>query len=86
MIEIAIFLMIPFLVYLGETNAIYLEDTALEKAYTYSFGLLIICVLLLVFFKPMSNQFHSTRNQIYINNFEVLTRGKKESLPFDYVQ
>ena len=46
MIEIAIFMMIPFLVYLGETNTIYMEDTALEKAYTYSFGLLIICVLL----------------------------------------
>ena len=45
-IEIAIFLMIPFLIYLGETDAIYLADTALEKAYTYSFGLLIICVLL----------------------------------------
>jgi len=45
-IEIAIFLMIPFLIYFGETDAIYLADTALEKAYTYSFGLLIICVLL----------------------------------------
>jgi len=46
LIEISIFLMIPFLVYLGETHAIYLADTALEKAYTYSFALLIICVLL----------------------------------------
>lgn len=45
-IEISIFLMIPFLVYLGETDVIYLTDTALEKAYTYSFGLLIVCVLL----------------------------------------
>jgi UDP-GlcNAc:undecaprenyl-phosphate GlcNAc-1-phosphate transferase len=45
-IEISIFLMIPFLVYLGETDVIYLVDTALEKAYTYSFGLLIVCVLL----------------------------------------
>ena len=45
-IEISIFLMIPFLIYLGETQAIYLAHTALEKAYTYSFGLLIICVLL----------------------------------------
>jgi UDP-GlcNAc:undecaprenyl-phosphate GlcNAc-1-phosphate transferase len=45
-IEIAVFLMIPFLVYLGETDVIYLAGTALEKAYTYSFGLLIICVLM----------------------------------------
>ncbi len=45
-IEVSIFLMIPFLIYLGETNVIYLADTALEKAYTYSFGILIVFVLL----------------------------------------
>jgi UDP-GlcNAc:undecaprenyl-phosphate GlcNAc-1-phosphate transferase len=45
-IEVSIFLMIPFLIYLGQSDAIYLANTALEKAYTYSFGLLIICVLL----------------------------------------
>ena len=38
--------MIPFLIYLAETDAIYLADTALEKAYTYSFGMLIVFVLL----------------------------------------
>jgi UDP-GlcNAc:undecaprenyl-phosphate GlcNAc-1-phosphate transferase len=45
-IEVSIFLMIPFLIYLGETDAIYLADTVLEKAYTFSFGLLIVFVLL----------------------------------------
>ena len=45
-IEVSIFLMIHFLIYLGETDAIYLADTALEKAYTYSFGMLIVFVLL----------------------------------------
>lgn len=45
-IEVSIFLIIPFLIYLGETDVIYLADTALEKAYTFSFGLLIVFVLL----------------------------------------
>jgi UDP-GlcNAc:undecaprenyl-phosphate GlcNAc-1-phosphate transferase len=44
--EIAIFLMIPFLIYLSETDVVYLTDTVLEKAYTFSFGLLILFVLL----------------------------------------
>ena len=45
-IEISIFLMIPFLVYLGETDVIYLTDTILKKAYTFSFAILICFVLL----------------------------------------
>ena len=45
-IEASIFLIIPFLIYLGESDIIYLAHTALEKAYTLSFGLLIIFVLL----------------------------------------
>jgi len=45
-IEVSIFLMIPFLIYLCETDVIYLADTVLEKAYTFSFGLLIVFVLL----------------------------------------
>jgi UDP-GlcNAc:undecaprenyl-phosphate GlcNAc-1-phosphate transferase len=45
-IEIAIFLMIPFLIYLSQTDVIYLMDTVLEKAYTFSFGLLTVFVLL----------------------------------------
>jgi UDP-GlcNAc:undecaprenyl-phosphate GlcNAc-1-phosphate transferase len=45
-IEVSIFLIIPFLIYLAETDVIYLANTALEKVYTLSFGLLIIFVLL----------------------------------------
>ena len=45
-IEVAIFLMIPFLIYLCERDVIYLADTILEKAYSFSFGLLIVFVLL----------------------------------------
>ncbi len=46
LIEVSIFLMIPFLIYLCETDVIYLAHTVLEKAYTFSFGLLIVFVLL----------------------------------------
>jgi UDP-GlcNAc:undecaprenyl-phosphate GlcNAc-1-phosphate transferase len=45
-IEIAIFLMIPFLVYLGQTNVHYLRGTFLVKTYDFSYGILIIFVLL----------------------------------------
>ena len=45
-IEVAIFLMIPFLVYLGQTNVYYLRDTFLIKTYNFSYGILIIFVLL----------------------------------------
>ena len=45
-IEIAIFLMIPFLVYLSETNVHYLRNTFLLRAYTFSFGALVVFVLL----------------------------------------
>jgi UDP-GlcNAc:undecaprenyl-phosphate GlcNAc-1-phosphate transferase len=44
--EIAIFLMIPFLVYLGQTSVYYLRETFLIKTYNYSYGILIIFVLL----------------------------------------
>ena len=44
--EISIFLMIPFLVYLGQTNVHYLRDTFLIKTYNFSYGILIIFVLL----------------------------------------
>jgi UDP-GlcNAc:undecaprenyl-phosphate GlcNAc-1-phosphate transferase len=46
LIDISIFLMIPFLIYLSETDIVYLAHTVLEKAYTFSFGLLIVFVLL----------------------------------------
>ena len=45
-IEISIFLMIPFLVYLSEKDVAYLINTTLVKAYSFSFGLLVIFVLL----------------------------------------
>jgi UDP-GlcNAc:undecaprenyl-phosphate GlcNAc-1-phosphate transferase len=45
-IEIAIFLMIPFLVYFNEANVLYLRGTFLLKAYSVSFGALIIFALL----------------------------------------
>jgi len=46
MIEIAIFLMIPFLIYLSEKDVAYLLNTTLVKAYSFSFGLLVVFVLL----------------------------------------
>jgi UDP-GlcNAc:undecaprenyl-phosphate GlcNAc-1-phosphate transferase len=45
-IDISIFLMIPFLVYFSEKDVVYLIDTTLIKAYVLSFGLLIFFVLL----------------------------------------
>ena len=45
-IEMAMFLMIPFLVYLGETSVYYLSGTFLIKTYNFSYGILIIFVLL----------------------------------------
>lgn len=45
-IDISIFLMIPFLVYLSERDVAYLINTTLIKAYTLSYGLLILFVLL----------------------------------------
>lgn len=45
-IEIAIFLMIPFLAYLGETSVDYLRGTFLFKAYSFSFGALVVFLLL----------------------------------------
>jgi UDP-GlcNAc:undecaprenyl-phosphate GlcNAc-1-phosphate transferase len=45
-IEIAIFLMIPFLVYLSEKDVAYLINTTLIKTYAFSYGILIFFVLL----------------------------------------
>ena len=45
-IEISIFLMIPFLVYLSEKDVAYLINTTLIKTYAFSFGILIFFVLL----------------------------------------
>jgi UDP-GlcNAc:undecaprenyl-phosphate GlcNAc-1-phosphate transferase len=38
--------MIPFLIYLSETDVVYLADTILKKAYTISFGILMCFVFL----------------------------------------
>jgi UDP-GlcNAc:undecaprenyl-phosphate GlcNAc-1-phosphate transferase len=46
LIEISIFLMIPFVVYLSEKDVVYLMNTTLVKAYSFSFGVLIVFVLL----------------------------------------
>ena len=45
-IEISIFLMIPFLVYLSEKDVAYLVNTTLIKTYAFSYGILIFFVLL----------------------------------------
>jgi UDP-GlcNAc:undecaprenyl-phosphate GlcNAc-1-phosphate transferase len=54
LIEISIFLMIPFLAYLSETDVVYLKHTMLKSAYTYSFGALVIFVLLTLKFTRRS--------------------------------
>lgn len=45
LIEITIFLLIPFLVYFSEKDTVYLLKTALKNAYTLSFGILTIFTL-----------------------------------------
>jgi UDP-GlcNAc:undecaprenyl-phosphate GlcNAc-1-phosphate transferase len=45
-IEISIFLMIPFLIYLSEKDVAYLINTTMIKTYALSFGVLIFFVLL----------------------------------------
>jgi UDP-GlcNAc:undecaprenyl-phosphate GlcNAc-1-phosphate transferase len=53
-IEISIFLMIPFLVYLSETDVHYIAQTFLHKAYSFSFGILIFFVFLTLKFTRRS--------------------------------
>lgn len=53
-IEISIFLMIPFLIYLSETDVSYLSNTTLIKAYSLSFAFLIFFVLLTLKFTRRS--------------------------------
>jgi UDP-GlcNAc:undecaprenyl-phosphate GlcNAc-1-phosphate transferase len=53
-IEIALFLMIPFLIYFSEKNVNYLNNTTLIKSYTFSFGILILFVLLTLKFTRRS--------------------------------
>jgi len=58
-IEISMFLMIPFLIYLSEKDVAYLVNTALIKTYAFSFGILIFFVLLTLKFTRRSG-FKST--------------------------
>jgi UDP-GlcNAc:undecaprenyl-phosphate GlcNAc-1-phosphate transferase len=53
-IEVSIFLMIPFLVYLSEKDVAYLINTTLIKAYAFSYGILIFFVLLTLKFTKRS--------------------------------
>lgn len=54
LIEVSIFLMIPFLAYLSETDVAYLQHTTLKLAYTYAFGALVVLVLLTLKFTRRS--------------------------------
>ena len=80
-IEIAIFLMIPFLIYLSQTDVIYLMDTVLEKAYTFSFGLLTVFVLLTLKFSKRRG-FKSTPMDFLIIFVAVVV----PNLPDDRIQ
>jgi UDP-GlcNAc:undecaprenyl-phosphate GlcNAc-1-phosphate transferase len=46
--------MIPFLIYLSETDVHYIAQTFLHKAYSFSFGILIVFVLLTLKFTRRS--------------------------------
>ena len=54
LVEISIFIMIPFLIYLSETDVHYIANTFLHKAYSFSFGILIFFVLLTLKFTRRS--------------------------------
>jgi UDP-GlcNAc:undecaprenyl-phosphate GlcNAc-1-phosphate transferase len=54
LIEVSIFLMIPFLAYFSETDVAYLQNTALRSAYMYAFGALVVLVLLTLKFTRRS--------------------------------
>jgi UDP-GlcNAc:undecaprenyl-phosphate GlcNAc-1-phosphate transferase len=54
LLEIATFMMIPFLVYLSTKDVKYLADTFLIKAYSLSFGVVIILVILTLQFSRRS--------------------------------
>jgi UDP-GlcNAc:undecaprenyl-phosphate GlcNAc-1-phosphate transferase len=46
LLDITVFMLIPFLVYFSEKNVGYLVNTFLIQSYNYSFGILFICVIL----------------------------------------
>jgi UDP-GlcNAc:undecaprenyl-phosphate GlcNAc-1-phosphate transferase len=53
-IEVSMFLLIPFLVYLSEKDVAYLINTTLIKTYAFSYGILIFFVLLTLKFTRRS--------------------------------
>ena len=64
LVEISLFMMIPFLVYLSETDISYLRGSFLIKAYSYSFGVLILFVFLTLKF--------TRRNGFKTNPMDIL--------------
>jgi len=71
LIEITIFLLIPFLVYFSEKDTVYLLNTTLKNAYTLSFGVLTICTLLTLKFTRRSG-FKTTPMDILILLFALV--------------
>jgi UDP-GlcNAc:undecaprenyl-phosphate GlcNAc-1-phosphate transferase len=71
LIEITIFLLIPFLVYFSEKDTVYLLQTALKNAYTLSFGLLTFLTLLTLKFTRRSG-FKTTPMDILILLFALV--------------
>jgi len=71
LIEITIFLLIPFLVYFSEKDTLYLLDTTLKNAYTLSFGVLTIFTLLTLKFTRRSG-FKTTPMDILILLFALV--------------
>ncbi len=71
LIEITIFLLIPFLVYFSEKDTVYLMHTALKNAYTSAFGFLIIFTLATLKFTRRSG-FKTTPMDILILLFALV--------------
>jgi len=71
LIEITIFLLIPFLVYFSEKDTVYLLHTTLKSAYALSFGFLTIFTLLTLKFTRRSG-FKTTPMDILILLFALV--------------
>ena len=81
LIEIIVFLLIPFLVYFSEKDTGYLVHTAIKDAYTLSFGVLTIFTLLTLKFTRRSG-FKTTPMDILILLFALVI----PNLPDDRIQ
>jgi UDP-GlcNAc:undecaprenyl-phosphate GlcNAc-1-phosphate transferase len=80
-IEISIFLIIPFLVYFGEKDTVYLMHTTLKNAHTLSFGILTIFTLLTLKF-TRRHGFKTTPMDILILIFALVV----PNLPDERIQ